>query len=363
MSKRVLHIASVSRASTNSGVAQQMEWERQAARRLGIEWDVELWTTEPYQPNSVLRQVPPYSQSVLARRFHFYSRLREAAAKYDFVVVRHAPLNPFGLFLPRRIRRKTWHVFHTKTGDYLRAKGKWTGPLLAWIDRSLTRITIRNSGGIIGVTDELVEYERSRLKLPHAKAIVYPNGLHLDEWDGVIPDRRDGPFKIAFVASRFFDWNGLEDLLKNIVESDPSPVWELHLVGQLMPHQRKYIAQNDLSGYIIEHGVLDAAAISSLLASMDLSLGAFALHKVDIRTACTLKVRESLGAGVPVYSGHSDVGVSGIDECYREGPADWSAILSMAAEARTRSKEDIRLIARPMIDKMSLLATLYEAIE
>lgn len=359
---KVLHIASLTRASANLGVVQQMTWEQLAAREAGLDWDVELWTTEAASPGSVLRQVPRGTTGFAGRRCHFHRRLRAAAQEYDGIVIRHAPLDPFSLFIPERIRRKTWYVFHTKSADYLTARGKRLGKAFAWFDALFTGRAIGKSAGIIGVTDELAEYERNRLNRPSAKTMVYPNGIFLADWEAPITDKREGALKILFVASRFFEWNGLEKLMDSIANTRTEDRCELHLVGEVLPHQAEFIAEHDLAGRILVHGVLDKQAIASLMASMDLSLGAFAIDKFKMRTACTLKVRESLGAGLPVYAGHSDVGVSDMPECYAEGPADWSAILAKAAEARNRAKEDIRRAARPEIDKVALLTGLASAL-
>jgi len=143
---KVIHIASLKTASANPGVVQQMEWEQAAARQLGLDWDVELWTTEPAPHRSVLRQVPRGMQSILLRRLQFHLRLRRAARTHDQIIIRHAPLDPFSLFVPRRIRRKTWYVFHTKMGDYLRGRVGLAGPALAWFDRLFTR---RAVGGVV----------------------------------------------------------------------------------------------------------------------------------------------------------------------------------------------------------------------
>ena len=359
---KVLHMASLTRASANLGVVQQMEWEQWAAREAGLDWDVELWTTEAARPGSVLRQVPRGMTGFAGRRYHFHRRLRAAAREYDRIVIRHAPLDPFSLLIPERIRCKTWYVFHTKTGDYLTMRGKRLGKAFAWFDTQFTRRAIGETAGIIGVTDELADYERHRLNRLSAKTAVYPNGIFLENWAAPISDRRGGALKILFIASRFFAWNGLEKLLDSIVNTRNEDRFELHLVGQVMPHQAEFIEEHDLADCIVIHGVLDKKEIASLMASMDLSLGAFALDMVKVRTACTLKVRESLGAGLPIFAGHSDVGVNDIPECYVEGPADWSVILAKAAESRNRAKEDIRRTARPGIDKVALLTGLARTV-
>lgn len=359
---KVLHIATLNRASANPGVVQQMEWEQLAARDAGLDWDVELWTSEAAGPGTVLRQVPRGMTGFVGRRYHFHKRLRAVARDYDQIVIRHAPLDPFSLFIPERIRCKTWYVFHTKTGDYLTARGKQLGKAFAWFDAQFTRRAIGQSAGIIGVTDELVEHELHRLGRPSAKHTVYPNGIFVTDWEVPIVDQREGALKILFVASRFFEWNGLEKLLDSIANTPTQNRWELHLVGQVMPHQAALIDEHDFADRIFVHGVLDKHAIASLMSSMDLSLGAFALNMVGIRTACTLKVRESLGAGLPVYAGHSDVGVNDIPECYTEGPSDWSKILAKAADSRNRTKEDIRRAARQRIDKVAILTKLAKDI-
>lgn len=355
---KVIHLASVKKASANQGVVRQMEWEQLAAIEAGLQWDVELWSTDPALPGSVLRQVPRRLSGFLGRRFHYHRRIRQAAKSHDVVIIRHAPMDPFGFFIPERVRKKTWYVFHTHSDHYLRSRGGRLGWLFAMLDRWFTRRAVGRSAGIIGVTDELVEHERNRLGRPNNKSFVYPNGLYLDDWDSPLPDKRDGQLKIIFIASRFFDWNGLESLLSSIKNYSGDEAWELHLVGRLLPHQEAFIVENDLGDRIVRHDVMHPNEIQQLLQSMDLSLGAFAMEKVHVKTACTLKVRESLSAGVPVYAGHSDVGVSGFPECYQEGPPNWARIVQAAKIARLKQKTEVRNIAQAGIDKVSLVERL-----
>lgn len=358
---KFIHLASLRTASENAGVVQQMTWEKAAAEELGLPWQVELWTKDASAgEDSVLRTNPGWMGNFLLRRLHFHLRLRRAARDAGGMVIRHAPLDPFFQFLPRRVRENTWYVFHTKTEDYLRSRGGRIGGLFAWLDRVLTRRALRDTPGIIGVTDELVEHERMRLRMPNLKGLVYPNGLHLADWEDQLSDVRDGVPKVVFIASQFHSWNGLEAVLQSMVDSLSRTAGELHLVGRLLPSQRAFIAEHNLQDIVIEHGSLDASAIQGLLPSMDLSLGAFALHAIDARSACTLKVRESLKAGVPVYAGHHDVGLEDIPDCYRIGAPDWEEILRVAAASRKSDKGQVRRMARPRIDKTTLLERLYE---
>ena len=67
--------------------------------------------------------------------------------------------------------------------------------------------------------------------------------------------------------------------------------------------------------------------------------------------ACTLKVREYLRAGLPVYAGHRDSALPEISNYFRQGPAQWRAILEYARAVRPVSRATIALAARPLIDK------------
>jgi len=99
------------------------------------------------------------------------------------------------------------------------------------------------------------------------------------------------------------------------------------------------------------------------LSRIDLTLGAFALEKVNMVTACTLKVRESLGSGVAVYSGHIDVGFSDSSDFFKTGPADWYSIIEMARKNRGFPKENVRNWARVRIDKNKLLEDLMSELK
>ncbi|WP_448329063.1 hypothetical protein [Sulfitobacter sp. M13] len=359
---KVIHIANVKSASANPGVRQQMEWEKRASQISGLDLEVELWSLDESYPGSVLRQIPSAYSSFLGRRLHLYRRVRKAAGTHEVIIVRHTPVDPFGMFLGQNVRAKTWYVFHTLTYYYLRTRGHMFGRVLSWSDRLFMRLTIGKSAGIIGVTDEIVEHEKKRLGLTFQKTYVYPNGLHLGDWNQPLTDSRGGDLKVIFIASQFFEWNGLEKILLSIKEFDGHPNWELHLVGRLLPHQEAFIVENNLEERVVRYGVLPAEDIWKLLQRMDLSLGAFSLDIVNAKTACTLKVRESLSAGVPVYSGHGDVGVGELKGCYEYGPPDWSCIIRAAKDARSNAKDIIRKRARAKIDKVSLLNSLEKNI-
>ena len=75
-----------------------------------------------------------------------------------------------------------------------------------------------------------------------------------------------------------------------------------------------------------------------------------------MREACTLKVREYLRAGLPVYAAHDDV--AGLP-WFKKGPATLAAALDYADEVRAVDRATVAEDARPFIDKARLLEQLY----
>ena len=336
-----------------------MQWEQDSALELGLNWTSEIWTIDQMADFPVNHQLPVGWRSFALRRLHLHARVRRAVQDYDVILVRYAPIDLFGPFLPRRCREKCHFVFHTKTNEYLRSMKALSGFHLTKLDEMLGRQMVRGARSLIGVTPEILEYERTRLRFNGRRLRPYPNGIHLPESADSPVDRRAGSYKIIFVASRFFDWNGLETLLGSVRHVETMASWELHLVGELTPAQLRFCENERVAPHVRIHGSLPNATISTLLAEMDLSLGAFNLQSLNMREACTLKVRESLGMGVPVYSGHADCAFPEQFPFYRVGPPEMSTIINHAIVMRGARRDSVRAAARPFIDKKQLLRDLW----
>ena len=78
-----------------------------------------------------------------------------------------------------------------------------------------------------------------------------------------------------------------------------------------------------------------------------------------MREACTLKVREYLMLGIPVYAGYTDVFPESF-RFYKKGEADIEAILNFAHSQRISSRIEICVASHPYINKEILLEKLYD---
>jgi glycosyltransferase involved in cell wall biosynthesis len=325
--------------------------EQRAAQTLGLPWSTRL-----FAPGESAEGVLVGSGIQSGKRVRFkaayYRWLARESRRYDVVLLRHSLSDPLQWQFIRRARVPVFTVHHTLEVPQIR---RMKGPR-AWVqavtERAFGRMSIGAAAGVIAVTDEIARYETSRAPTP-GSVFVYPNGISFG--NGATGDQRGaGPPEVLFVASHFYDWHGLDLLLDSIRASQLD--FRLHLVGVTTEGQTTIAAKD---ARIVMHGVLSSRDIEVLASRCWLGLSSFALDRKGMREACTLKVREYLRAGLPVYAGHPDVFDASMPY-YRHGECSINRIIEFARQVRERSREEVARAAQPFIQKEALLQRLYE---
>ena len=218
------------------------------------------------------------------------------------------------------------------------------------LERHFGARSLRSAAGIAGVTPEILAHERSRRVNCAPATFVYPNGRLLDDAPPI--DRRGG-LRLAFVASEFAPWQGLNELVEAVTST--SGDFALDVVGALSETQRRLCARDTR---IVAHGLVNGDQLSAILAGASAGIAALRADGKGLTQACSLKVRDYLAAGVPVVSGHDDV-FPGDFPYYRRTGTDIDAILAAAHEWRSVDRATVREAARPHIDKVELVRRLH----
>lgn len=358
---RVLHSALM--LIPKSGILQQMRWEQEAADALGLPWDVRVFGPADGDADDPIRvhadppswRVPGRVHRVLAVRRAYYRWLLEAAPRHDLILLRHAMADPMEAGFIARCPVPVVTVHHTLEVPELSGQGGFLPMLKARVESWTGRRAISAAAGVVGVTDEVRRYERQRAAVPPDCSWVYPNGVSPE---APVADRRSGDVpRIVFVANTFSNWHGL-DLLLQAVEASGEQ-FELHLVGAIREADRHKV---ECDSRIVCHGRLERQDLNDLYSGMWIGLSSFGLHRNGMREACTLKVREYLASGLPVYSGHRDVFPDSFP-FYRSGPADMADILNFARAMRTVSRERIAGDSADHISKSQVLERLYRSLQ
>lgn len=362
---KILHAAALLRPP--SGIVYQMKVELEAARQLDLDWSVKMFCPSNWMaPSDVLQfaktvNAEPKDKSSLAKlidwtrlRAEYHQWLESQEAEVDVFVLRHYVHDPFQLRFLRKCKKPIYLVHHTLETYELRSPGNLSARIRTCLEEFLGNRSIRESEATIGVTREITNYEIERSGQAGRKFIIYPNGI---SFQGDSPsDHRGEVPEILFVAGYFIDWHGLDKLLDSIERSDSSFV--LHLVGDLSLSDMERAKKDPR---IVLHGKLPQTEIRSLSERCWIGLSSFALDRKSMEEACTLKVREYLMHGLPVYAGHREV-LPDHFAYYRRGEAKIDEIVAYCGQMRDVSRQDVRAASKPYIDKVDLLADLNREI-
>ena len=339
----------------SAGVVRQMADEAQAAAALGLDWKVELSQASDLS-RAAARWPAPLRYAFL--RVRFYLGLVCLSRQGHVILLRHSPGDPF-LFLASFFLGIYFTVHHTLEEGELAASGFPFARLQLILERVLGRRVVARARGIVCVTQEIARHELRRLPPRPARPVfIYPNGTLYPDGPLAPADRREDRPEVLFVASYFYEWHGLDALLDSMIESSEEDGL-LHLVGTL-PADARHKAEADPRVRI--HGQLDPSGLNPLVAKCWLGLSSFRLSSKGMTEACTLKVRDYLRAGLPVYAGHRDSALPADFEYFLQGPAQWRAILVYARAMRAAPRATIALAARPLIDKKVLLERLHRSL-
>ena len=352
-----------------AGLAAQLSYEQSAAKTIeGVDWEVKAFFAVSNNAGGCVRRLPPGFRGLVSRKLFAWLWLCWNARKYDWVLMRYDPADPFGPifapFIPRRIS-----VHHTKEIETMPAtRSGWRGALATRIERFCGHRTIRHADAILAVTDEIRDYQCNRIaSFGNRPSAVYPNGVMVDLIQLGADKRPSDYWVMGFMATQFQPWHGLEHLLTELriwvqseTEKDHKGVL-LHLMGQISAEQKTAIDElNALAPsdrlQIKTHGHLNASGCQEVFSQCHIGLGSFGFGRDGLMEGSTFKVREMLAYGVPVYSGHKDAALSEDFPYYQQGKPEIQKILDFAQLHSQTSRERVRAAATPWIDKKHCVA-------
>lgn len=357
-----LRIAHLSIARGFPGLVRQLEYEYWSARQIAdIEWKTLAYTYDDDE-RPFVKRLPRVFQGIFRRKLFGWIWLLRHAKEYDFVMMRHMTFDPFALILAYFVKNRVV-IFHSKTDRELPLirpgmRGRAAG-LLEKISRD---VVVRMAAGVLGVTEEIRDYHVNGRKIEKPPpSTIYPNGILVEKVTAVDDRRSDGVLEIGFMCGAFAQWHGL-DLIMNALDQKANReemTWKvvLHLIGTVNETQRRAIDRfNEVSraDRIVWHGCMNERGYRTVFARCHVGLGALAVERQNLNECATLKVREMLAMGVPVYSGHRDAAIPDDFSYYRVRKGDLlGELIDFALENRATDRQTVRELASPYIDKVA----------
>jgi glycosyltransferase involved in cell wall biosynthesis len=232
--------------------------------------------------------------------------------KYDLLVLRYSggdcsALSPFF----RRNGKKVVTEHHTKELD--EAFTSQSIPIQKALSLSMERYLgpklIKGCRGLIGVTDEIRQYELQRAgnRLP---ACTIPNGVLVQD----IPFSKHGTYngsilKLVCLANAFQVWQGLDRVLAGLKQyTSRRPFLHLKVVGHVPPRSLNGIDRLDHHSNVKVDflGRLYGADLEEVLGEAHVAFSSLALFRKGMKEACALKTREFVARGLPLVVGYRD---------------------------------------------------------
>lgn len=337
------------------GVVRQMEYEQQAADELGISWTSRMMCNAyPESPVTVAGS-PDNGYRSFKRAYYYW--LTQQIPAFDLIMVRYAKYDPYQYQFIKTCPIPVVTMHHTMEVYELVGNGNLRSRLLAAGEQVIGRFALKHASAIAAVTNQIGEYQKARSHDDKKMVIHYGNGAVYGDAP-VLPQQALDPdcHEFIFLSSEFPVWMGL-DLLLDAAERCQRD-FKLHIVGRLSPSQQDEVSRE---ARFVAHGYMDKPAVDKLMARCTLGLSTFGIHRKRFTEGNTLKAREYLRAGLPVYAGHRDI----FDDSFayhRDGGADFDAILAYADEMVNVDRQLVSEAARPLIEKKQVLAAMYDAL-
>ncbi|WP_143592949.1 glycosyltransferase [Synechococcus sp. 8F6] len=353
MNLRVLHLT-VAR-ELNSGQIKQLHYEYESAKALqGC-----AWSTIAYQDEKTLQPfahtIPLIFRGQFRRKLFSWLVALRLSKNYDYILMRHITFDPFSIIFSPLVANRC-SVHHAKEVEELRlVKNDFRGILASWTEAIFARFSASFAKAIFGVTLEIAEYQRFKYS-PQKPICRYSNGI-LSSKIPVLEDRRSlDSINIAFICSFYSAWHGLDRILEAcLVAADSSEILTINLIGSLSVELASFISANNFpNAEFIIHGHMNQIKYTSILETCDYGIASFALHRQNLTEGSTLKVREMLAFGLPVYSGHEDIAlpVNSNHVLISQKPSI-NEMIEFGWHCKTIDRQEVRSRSIPLIDKLA----------
>lgn len=156
----------------------------------------------------------------------------------------------------------------------------------------LRGLILRKVKGIVSVTNEIKnDFSNKKYNKP---GIAVPNGIDLSEYK-VIKSRNNDCSRqgLFFIGTPGQPWHGV-DYIENLASKLPN--FDFHIVG----------IEGKNTANLFYHGYLNTMQYKDILKKCSICIGSLGLHRINMREACPLKVREYLAYGYPIIIGYED---------------------------------------------------------
>lgn len=263
-------------------------------------------------------------------QFQIFQILLEQSKKIklnDILYIRFLGPDPFFLsFLLKK--RKFLIVTEHQSIEPLEIKYTSNNYLYLLSDFFLGRLIRKKVDGIIGVTDEITQYELNRSGNSHRPHLTIGNGFDVNS----VPIRSPDPFNNIelhlLCVANVSKWHGIDRLIRGISQYKGSVKVQLHIAGDggEISSLKKLVNMLQIQNLIIFHGFLSGMDLENLFNKCHIAVGSLGIHRKGLIQTSELKVREYCARGIPFITACDDTDFPNTFQYLYKFPANDSPI-------------------------------------
>ncbi|MDN5337924.1 MAG: hypothetical protein PWQ20_994 [Thermotogaceae bacterium] len=145
------------------------------------------------------------------------------------------------------------------------------------------------------------------------KVLITGNGIDLLEIPKINPPKFEKELHLIGVANIAY-WHGYDRVIRGLSEyysyrKSPKKKIYFHIVGDgpELPKLKKLTEKLKLEEYVIFHGPKHGEELDRMFDSSHIAVASLGMHRSNLKTGSTLKVREYCARGIPFIIGYEDV--------------------------------------------------------
>jgi glycosyltransferase involved in cell wall biosynthesis len=155
--------------------------------------------------------------------------------------------------------------------------------------------------GIVGVTNEITQYQVTRSGDPKKPHITIGNGITVNSvtMRRHVPNRGEDLHLLC--VANISRWHGLDRLIRGLGTYHGPTRVTLHIAGDgsEVPSLKKIINQLDITDKVIFHGLTTGKDLDELFNTCHIAIGSLGMHRKGLTQTSELKAREYCARGIP----------------------------------------------------------------
>lgn len=279
----------------------------------------------------------------------------DAFENIDFVYVRHfSPVNRGCLGLLSYLKNKGCTImYEIPTYPYDGEHKGFKGFVFLGIDKIFRKKLKRYVDCIVTYSQDNTIFDIKTVKIVNGIDCSTISPVNITEYRQNI-DRIPTEAAIRLIAvAQFAKWHGYDRLIEGLYEyynNNPKKKVFLDFVGDgsVLSQYQEMVNKYGVTQYVVFHGVLTGAALSSVFNQADVAVCSLGCHRIGIFLGSFLKSREYIARGLPMISS-TKIDILPDDYPYiqyvpeNDTPIDMMTILNFYEKLQQKDTKDIQI--------------------